>query len=172
MRKACIVIGVMTVIGLGAGFAPAEDPGHVSIYSAGMQIVQTVQEEFGVAEAGDCGCTECQAQVGCSQCGCAGCGCSKCGAYLASMAQFNCTCRGSYKFPVPPQYTYHWPGMYSQRTMTEYNSPWRFPPLEIPADEAQQLSDLPDDDSPLRQTTIRFKEVSRAKTPGYPQQMP
>ena len=42
---------------------------------------------------------------------------------------FNCCCRGSYKFPVPPQYTYHWPGIYSQQTMTEYVSPYRFPPL-------------------------------------------
>ena len=25
-------------------------------------------------------------------------------------ASFNCGCNGSYKFPVPPLYTYHWPG--------------------------------------------------------------
>jgi hypothetical protein len=35
-----------------------------------------------------------------------------------SVGQFNCQCRGSYKYPVPPQYTYHWPGIYSQQTMT------------------------------------------------------
>ena len=40
-----------------------------------------------------------------------------------------CSCRGSYKFPVPPRFTYHWPGMYSQRCMTSYVSPYRFPPL-------------------------------------------
>lgn len=171
MRRVCVAIGVMTVVGLGAGFALAEDAGHVAIYPAGMHIVQAVQEGFGVAEAGDCGCSECQTQGGCNQPGRPGCGC-KCGAYLASMAQFNCACRGSYKFPVPPQYTYHWPGMYSQRTMTEYNSPWRFPALEIPADEAQQLSDLPDEDSPLWQTTVRFKEVSRAKTSAHRQHAP
>ncbi|MDA7951844.1 MAG: hypothetical protein MPJ24_10195 [Pirellulaceae bacterium] len=42
---------------------------------------------------------------------------------------FNCNCQGSYKFPVPPLYTYHWIGIYSQRQMTDYHSPWRFPPL-------------------------------------------
>lgn len=44
---------------------------------------------------------------------------------------FNCGCQGSYKFPVPPQYTYFWPGsVYSQNLMTDYHSPWRFPPLK------------------------------------------
>jgi hypothetical protein len=57
---------------------------------------------------------------------------------------FNCGCNGSYKFPVPPLYTYHWPGMYSAQTMTEYRSPWRFPPLkpfvdEIPVESLGQL---------------------------------
>ena len=43
---------------------------------------------------------------------------------------FNCGCNGSYKFPVPPLYTYHWPGMWSAQLMTDYHSPWRFPPLK------------------------------------------
>ena len=43
---------------------------------------------------------------------------------------YNCCCHGSYKFPVPPLYTYHWPGMFAQRTMTQYQSPWRYPPLK------------------------------------------
>src|SRR5687768_4090793 len=42
---------------------------------------------------------------------------------------FNCGCQGSYNYPVPPQYTYHWPGtVYKQVLMTDYHSPWRFPP--------------------------------------------
>ena len=49
---------------------------------------------------------------------------------------FNCGCNGSYKFPVPPLYTYHWPGMYQQVLMTDYHSPWRFPPLKPYVDEA------------------------------------
>lgn len=43
---------------------------------------------------------------------------------------FNCGCSGSYKFPVPPLSTYHWPGMYSAERMTDYHSPWRFPPIK------------------------------------------
>lgn len=50
-------------------------------------------------------------------------------------SHFNCVCNGSYKFPVPPLYTYHWPGMYSAQLMTEYHSPWRFPPLKPYTDE-------------------------------------
>jgi len=64
-----------------------------------------------------------------------GCVCGR----AAGRKGFNCCCRGSYKFPVPPQYTYHWPGIYSQQTMTEYVSPWRFPPLRpLPLDEAYE----------------------------------
>jgi hypothetical protein len=51
-------------------------------------------------------------------------------------AGFNCGCNGSYKYPVPPLYTYHWPGMYSANLMTDYHSPWRFPPLKPYTDEA------------------------------------
>jgi len=50
---------------------------------------------------------------------------------------FNCGCNGSYKYPVPPLYTYHWPGMYSQQLMTDYHSPWRFPPIRPYVDEPQ-----------------------------------
>jgi len=60
----------------------------------------------------------------------------------ADAGNFNCSCRGSYKFPVPPQYTYHWPGMYSQQAMTQYNSPYRFPPLgQPPPEEAKPKAD-------------------------------
>jgi hypothetical protein len=48
---------------------------------------------------------------------------------------FSCGCNGSYKFPVPPLYTYHWPGLYSAQLMTDYHSPWRFPPLKPYVDE-------------------------------------
>lgn len=68
----------------------------------------------------------------CGTCGMPGAGCcgSCCHWRIREAAEFNCQCRGSYKYPVPPQYTYFWPGMYSQRTMTEHISPWRFPPLK------------------------------------------
>lgn len=48
---------------------------------------------------------------------------------------FNCSCNGSYNYPVPPLYTYHWPGMYKAERMTDYHSPWRFPPLKPFIDE-------------------------------------
>lgn len=67
------------------------------------------------------------------------CCCSHCGRhqgclarYMSSIGGFNCSCRGSYKFPVPPQYTYHWPGVYSQQAMTIYQSPYRYPLLRLP----------------------------------------
>ena len=55
--------------------------------------------------------------------------------YEGRSAHFNCGCNGSYKFPVPPLYTYHWPGMWSHQLMTDYHSPWRFPPLKPYVDE-------------------------------------
>jgi hypothetical protein len=57
-------------------------------------------------------------------------------------AHFNCGCNGSYKFPVPPLYTFHWPGMYSAQLMTDYHSPYRFPPLKPYTDEAIPVEEL------------------------------
>lgn len=48
---------------------------------------------------------------------------------------YNCGCNGSYKYPVPPLYTYHWRGQFSAQLMTDYHSPWRFPPLRPYVDE-------------------------------------
>lgn len=48
---------------------------------------------------------------------------------------FNCGCNGSYKYPVPPLYTYFWRGMYSHQLMTDYHIPYRFPPLRPYVDE-------------------------------------
>lgn len=62
---------------------------------------------------------------------------------------FNCGCNGSYKFPVPPLYTYHWPGMYSQVRMTDYHSPWRFPPIR-PYVEDQPVAETAPQSSSLR----------------------
>ena len=82
----------------------------------------------------------------CNVCGLCGrrCGCLCRSSRTSRAGYFNCQCQGSYKFPVPPQYTYHWPGMYSQQMMTEYYSPWRFPPLTLPQD-VPALADAPDD---------------------------
>jgi len=61
---------------------------------------------------------------------------------MAHVGNFNCGCRGSYKFPVPPQYTYHWPGMYSQPYMTAYSSPWRFPSLRLYQNQLVRARDV------------------------------
>jgi hypothetical protein len=99
--------------------------------------------------AADCGCQQ-QEACGCNGDGfgdpCGGCGRHCCGGlfghhrnraarYEGMEEGFNCGCNGSYKFPVPPLYTYHWPGMWQQNLMTDYHSPWRFPPLKPYADE-------------------------------------
>jgi len=101
-------------------------------------------------------------------CYCTGaCGRRNCYAKLldkwAEVGYFNCRCRGSYKFPVPPQYTYHWPGMYAQRTMTEYNSPYRFPPLKIPPTaEAEPKADQ-QVGPPARQARFPVRQTSQAE---------
>ncbi len=97
-----------------------------------------VVEEHGVGLCGeDCFvCDDCRGrpvglQSSCETCVdlSGACGKPGCVTRMAIVGQFNCCCSGSYKFPVPPQYTYHWPGMYSAGRMTDYRSPWRFPGL-------------------------------------------
>ena len=77
----------------------------------------------------DCGCDECNKHGG------LGGGRGRGGNSQRSVDWGNCNCNGSYKFPVPPLYTYQWPGRYSQQLMTDYHSPWRFPPLRPYVDE-------------------------------------
>jgi hypothetical protein len=68
---------------------------------------------------------------------------------------YSCGVQGSYKFPVPPLYTYHWPGMYSQVRMTDYHSPWRFPPLKPYTEESKTLESKTTSQSARLQTTDR-----------------
>ncbi len=89
----------------------------------------------------------------------------------ASYGAFNCSCRGSYKFPVPPQYTYHWPGMYSQQTITEYASPYRFPPLKDPPVEKAEVQPDQDAGPPSRETLRPIRQVSRQE-PLAPEPLP
>jgi hypothetical protein len=87
-----------------------------------------------------CAAPTCGAEVdfaaagGCDVCG-NGAGGGRGARYEGLDPYFNCGCNGSYKFPVPPLYTYHWPGLYSAQLMTDYHSPWRFPPLKPYVDE-------------------------------------
>lgn len=101
---------------------------------------------------GHCGSGHC-GNGGCDSCGdgCCGRGCHKCCRGLSCIdgtdPYFNCSCEGSYKFPVPPLYTYHWPGMFSAVRMTDYHSPWRFPPIKPYTEEPtyQRVSASVDD---------------------------
>lgn len=139
MRKLCVLLTCVSV-GLVTGICPAADPVSAD--------VTYPDSGYGIAQVQDDPCaSECTACTG-SECGCGRCGLRGCRAghvnRKAQIGYFNCNCRGSYKFPVPPQYTYFWPGMYSQQTMTEYASPWRFPPLKpLPDDLAAKQSDVP-----------------------------
>ncbi|MDX1944979.1 MAG: hypothetical protein SFU86_06200 [Pirellulaceae bacterium] len=115
-------------------------------------------ERLAASAAAGCstGCNACEACGACGASGCDPCGACGCrGGLLGGICGhghgghghhcrqqfegqypgFHCGCNGSYKFPVPPLYTYHWPGMYSAQLMTDYHSPWRFPPLKPYSDE-------------------------------------
>ncbi|MBN1910068.1 MAG: hypothetical protein JW818_10040 [Pirellulales bacterium] len=120
MRRLCVLwLGLAVVVVL-AGSVGASTPVAVGTNVAGACQVDT--------------CGPCGDYLGpkCSACGHCGAVCC-CARHVAEVGYFNCRCRGSYKFPVPPRFTYHWPGMYSQQTMTEHLSRWQNPPF-LPAE--------------------------------------
>jgi hypothetical protein len=87
-------------------------------------------------------------------------------------AGFNCGCNGSYKYPVPPLYTYHWPGMYSAQLMTDYHSPWRFPPLkpytdEVPIEVQSSLKSL----RRVQQASATVVETRTSTGPSFSDQV-
>jgi len=135
MRKVFVVLGMLTVVSLSAGLVQSQE---------GPYVPQP-------AVNADCGCNECpdcSATTSCPHCG-------KCAANRAAFGCFNCACRGSYKYPVLPQYTYFWPGMYSQQTMTAYTSPYRFPPLNLPPDMGTPSA-------PVNKTPPKLSRVNQA----------
>ncbi|MCA9102926.1 MAG: hypothetical protein KDA63_17325 [Planctomycetales bacterium] len=109
--------------------------------SPGVVVEGSSSGQWSEAQVDDCSCSGGQ----CSDCngGCDDGGCGSNGGRRRRNQQiegtgdpwFNCNCNGSYKYPVPPLYTYHWPGLFSQELMTNYHSPWRFPPLRPYRDE-------------------------------------
>jgi len=116
------------------------------------------------ADSGACNC-------GCGNgdpcaCGHGGCGLfgHKCGCPIDGLSRWaNCGCNGSYNYPVPPLYTYHWPGMYKQVRMTDYHSPWRFPPLKRYEDEPLPTIPAPAPKAAASVKTLR--PVSLQKVP-------
>lgn len=90
--------------------------------------------------------------------------------YAAAQACFNCACQGSYKFPVPPQSTYFWPGMYSQKTAVDYNMPYRYPMLELPRWDEPGSTDHPPVMKPvLQQTSLELPAVERPEPQAEPE---
>jgi hypothetical protein len=92
------------------------------------------------------GCNECGRDRGCRGGRCKG-GRGK--SYAGMDSHYNCGCNGSYNFPVPPLSTYHWPGMYKHQLMTDYHSPWRFPPIRPFIEEDTFQDDALLNDEPL-----------------------
>ena len=74
---------------------------------------------------------------------------------------FNCGCNGSYNYPVPPLYTYHWPGMYKAQRMTDYQSPWRFPPLRPYTEEtlAPLIEEVPEAGDPSLAPIVHVRSI-------------
>ena len=113
-----------------------------------------------VSSASSSGCSSCGSN-GCDSEGLLGCGgdCGEAGScgrgcrsgrcrggrgkyYAGRDSHYNCGCNGSYNFPVPPLSTYHWPGMYKHQLMTDWHSPWRYPPIR-PCIEEDTFQDDP-----------------------------
>lgn len=112
------------------------------IVRQGQQVSQLPAQHVGSSAAAYSNCSN--AANACSSGSCDGggqCGTNRCrhvcGPHCRKLANrwANCHCDGSYKLPVPPLYTYHWPGIYSLQNVTDYHSPWRFPPLRPHAPE-------------------------------------
>lgn len=111
----------------------------------------------------------CQSEGDDGSCGDCGEGCGHgCRRQCASQQEswYNCGCNGSYKFPVPPLYTYMWPGLYSQQLVTNYHSPWRFPPLKPYTNEAP--TGEPYESAASSQSAVRpvSAEVVRRRSAG------
>ncbi len=117
-----------------------------TIWAATCAAVLTIGQ---VAAADDAACDK-SCDSGCDAAGCDADGCNAdgcgllggrgskngCGRRIAGWDRsYNCGCNGSYNYPVPPLYTYHWPGLYKQQLMTDYHSPWRFPAIKPYTDE-------------------------------------
>lgn len=134
MRKLCVLIAALAVAMTGRAMAQTPTPAGPAparLAAAGDNSESTT----GDGESED----------GCASGGCGKKGCGRHGGGRNANRWFNCNCNGSYKFPVPPLYTYHWPGMSSMQRMTDYHSPWRFPAIKPYEDETpvRDLSQRP-----------------------------
>ncbi len=133
-----------------------DDDGDSAYYAPSDRSASDVQMDY-TNDACDT-CNECGESCGGACCGDQCCG-DECGGHCKLLQKHrakklgrnsewlwdSCNCNGSYKFPVPPLYTYHWPGLYAHRLMTDYHSPWRFPAIRPYEDEepGDELSSTP-----------------------------
>ena len=132
MRKLFVLIAASAA--LISGRAMAKTPTLASPTPASFASTEGEIEDAMSDESGEGNC-DCDAEGGCGKDGCGRHGRRNANRW------FNCNCNGSYKFPVPPLYTYHWPGLYSMKRMTDYHSPWRFPAIK-PYEEETPVRDL------------------------------
>lgn len=138
MRKLCVLIAAVSALTTGRAMAQTPTPiGPLParLASSAGESESVTEEGYDESESGCDGDSE----------GCGRKGHGKHGCNRNANRWFNCNCNGSYKFPVPPLYTYHWPGLYSMKRMTDYHSPWRFPAIKPYEDETpvRDLSQRP-----------------------------
>lgn len=121
---------------------------------------------------GGCNACECGGSLwdGYDACGAGHCGRGGCHGHRCRIdgldRYFNCGCNGSYNYPVPPLYTYHWPGMYKAQRMTDYQSPWRFPPLRPYTEEtlAPLIEETPAPRTMTMAPVVNLRTVSASMT--------
>jgi hypothetical protein len=167
MRRVLMLAVPVAVIGLTCGLTMAKDKGSIRPASLDCcgEAACVQPDECGAGTPEVCGCcatADCCGECAAGRCriGCGRCRCGRHAARIAAIGEANCACRGSYKFPVPLQYTYHWPGMYSMQRMTDYLSPYRFPPLELPRSPLPLRDDQARAGSPVKQTGVLFDAPS------------
>jgi hypothetical protein len=174
MRSVYAFVGIVAVIAWGvvaltAQPALAIEP--VRLTASDQPMVPEPAQPTTVADSSDPGMTADDACSGGCGCRCRQCWYDKLLNKWADPGYSNCSCKGSYKFPVPPQYTYFWPGMYSQQTMTEYNSPYRFPNLKNPPTDKAEAPYNQDVEPMTRQAPVQVRQVSQSGS-AAPQLLP
>lgn len=153
MRSVCLAAAFAGLLAIGSMAAPRSASAAEGLLAA-----------FG---GGSCGCEDCGG--GCGDSCDNGCGKRHHFGHRHRRMEgadkmFNCGCNGSYKFPVPPLYTYHWPGLYSHQLMTDYHSPWRFPPVKPYAEET--VIDGIESSANAEPLHIRLRSVSHEQEIG------
>lgn len=159
MRTSLLLAAIVATLGLAASAMAAENYQEMTDYSAGA-------------------CDTCGHGGGRHGCrlhrgGHGGCGhFGNRNRYEGLDRSFNCGCVGSYKFPVPPQNTYFWPGsVYSMELMTNYHSPWRFPPLKPYTEEVLAPLGADNDIAPSLRPVSATEELEPQTLPGQPETM-